>query len=53
MHVNESHVVDVCGVGNDAPSGGASLGDRWVMKFVDRFYIEKTLKNEKRTQFST
>ena len=24
-----------------------------MMKFVDRFYIEKTLKNEKRTQFST
>ena len=30
----------------NAPSGRASLCDRW-RKIVDRFYIEKTLKNGK------
>ena len=48
VHVNESHVVGVCGVGTKAPSGRASLCDRWEIgtKIVESFYIEKTLKTK-------
>ena len=46
--MNESHVVGVCGVGTNTPSGRASLCDR-VMKLVVVFILKKNVeKTEKR-----